>query len=864
MAWPDWIQAERWRERLDAHAGKALFVAAVASLFLLYFEYPPTSERARVAIEREYARAKAPGELRQWSLALVRLRAFVRNHTPEETEQVYDAHYRIALALEGQNTDAGRIPDRGAIQSILSELRTASESRAIRADVDLKRLEYALRLQELGDITGSLEELHLLDNAKAMLPGLNETIARTISRLPRPSASEHAEIRRRLAASREAAGRAPKDAPFERVRLWLEESAFDWTFDQRAESAAAAAAALEGIEEISTGNLSEMQATTLGDNRAEAHYALGRCALADNKAEEARGHFAVVLAAPETAWSNHARFGIAGVELLQGRLREALVGFHALANPSVDPHRPLVLDEIRVAAAFRCGDTFADLGDHASALEMYRKALTFVPPFPAKDLFDRRAWEQRLQQIRTSAQESRVLDLLEGVGILLQKADPTSIAGFSVAGGAAERERELAEVQAKEARENDDAAAAAAAMARADTASRRAGEHYRKGATGDISPRRPAEYYWRAGRAFVRGGFWTGASEMLTAYVNTVGRQDPNNRRNEAIYLLGRACQETGDVVAARRWFERNLSDPDMARLPYSNHCRLAQAEGDLARGQYESAINELNAVFTAGHLGPEAPEYRRALFLLGEAEYEASLVFETQQGKTPLALERLRDAQRHLSEALKRAPDDLPRRLRARFFLAAIAREINRMDDSLLPGQLRRNLEVARDSWREALDVAEEIERQPVRSQPERGYEEREIAPEALDALTRKAAFLLGDVHYEIALFLTAGPDPARARQEFTAALHVYGTAHAKYFATAPRTDLLWALIRMGRIAVRLGQTNDAQAHLEQAQFQLDQLVRARPTPGSGAAFDPEEWQTLIDEVHQHLHPSSPGGVPR
>lgn len=858
MAWRDWIQGDFWRAQIDAHGGKALFVAAVASLFLLFFEYPPTPERARLQIENEYARARSAVDRKEWTLALVRLRTFVRNHSVEEAPQIPDAHYRIALALEGQVAESGTPWSADMVQNVLSELRSAAESRAMRPLVDPRRLACALRLQDLGEFSAALHELHLLDQSGATIPGLNEIIARSLARLPHPSTEERLEVRRRLEASRRALSRAPAGAPLETIRLWLEEAAFEWHVGDRAKSAAASATALALCDGIKPETLDKSSLAVFEDARAEALYGIGRCELAEGRMDEAKGRFGMILKSPETAWSNHARFGTADIELRQGHPREALVGFYALSNPPSAHRTAVALDEVRIAAAFRCGDTFADLGDYSSALESYQKALTFVPPFPRPDLFDRKAWEKRLGQIRVLASDGRVLDRLEQVGILLQGVAPESIVGFDLAGGAAEREVELAEEAAQAARADGDAAGVAEAMARGDAAALRAGKHYAMGTGSHISSiAHVRNLYWRAGKAYVRGGHWSGAIAMLEAFVNIPNRGDPN--RNEALYLLGRAYQETGDPDRARQYFERTLSDPEMAHQVFSNYARLAQAEGDLSRGQYESAINELKAVFTAGHLGPEALEYRRALFLLGEAEYEDALVFAAQQGKTPLALSRLLEAKRHLQEGLRRAPTDLPHRLRAQFFLGAIAREMNRMDDTLLPGQRRRNLEIARDAWRDVLDIAGEIERLPLRPAPPRGREEREVASDALAALTQKAGFLLADAHYELALSRTGRPDDPLARQEWMTALQVYSSVQAKYHSSAPRTDLLWALIRMGRISARLGKPNDAAAHLEQAQFTLDQLVRAPQPLGRGASFDPREWQTMIDEAQQSL-----GGVPR
>ena len=155
--------------------------------------------------------------------------------------------------------------------------------------------------------------------------------------------------------------------------------------------------------------------------------------------------------------------------------------------------------------------------------------------------------------------------------------------------------------------------------------------------------RRPTAHYpddlWLAAEAFHRARDYPAAIRMLKAYLE---HARPNTRQPEALVRLGEMWLAEGNgeqAVAALK----DVLDLH-SRHPAKYAARLLLAQAYLELGQADKAAAELQANLEGDDLTPASPEWRAALFALGQLRY---------------GQQQWDDAARLLEQAVARYPED-------------------------------------------------------------------------------------------------------------------------------------------------------------------------------------------------------------
>lgn len=327
-----------------------------------------------------------------------------------------------------------------------------------------------------------------------------------------------------------------------------------------------------------------------------------------------------------------------------------------------------------------------------------------------------------------------------------------------------------------------------------------------------LNETRSAESAWRAADLFDEAGDQERTIELLREFV----RERPDNtltprawvRLGQSLQALGRFEEAIEAYRECNRRFRRTL-DANQSLVP------LAECFMALGLDHADEAEKALHLVLDDSRLfGPEAPEFRDALFMLGD--------LLNRQG-------RFEEAIATLEEALERYPDD-PRTPRGLFLLAdsyrlsGLALKEDRQDARFLGERERMGQEQDR-----RLDRAAELYAELIAL-----YETQdEMALGPLDALyLRHARLYRGDCLVELKRY-------GEALTSFERAAWIYKSSLSS----------LAAYVQIINCHVFLGQSDEAEAALRRAQYLVktmpDQAFETSPVPETR-----DEWKRYFDWI--------------
>ncbi len=319
-----------------------------------------------------------------------------------------------------------------------------------------------------------------------------------------------------------------------------------------------------------------------------------------------------------------------------------------------------------------------------------------------------------------------------------------------------------------------------------------------------------ANSIWLAADSYDSGGYHELAIARFAQYV--ANRPDTDPRRVEAAFRLAQCHHAAGQTEAAAAIFESVIAqNPDS---PFATASHLPLADCYAIMGLSAQAEQQLLEVVSGHeHVGPDAVDYRNALFALGTLYYN--------EGDFRRAVEEL-------TRAIERYPND-PIITSLRFRLAdsyrSLAREI---DDAMAAGEIARpeidsRRALRENHLREAMNLFAHVEDAYAR-----------IPAEQLDTLQRDerrlAAMYVADGAYDLGEYLTA--------------IDLYDRAASEWSDDA---SSLIALVQIVNCHTALGDHAAAGAAHHRALLRLSQLP-ASAFEGDDALFDETAWKQWLE----------------
>jgi TolA-binding protein len=319
-----------------------------------------------------------------------------------------------------------------------------------------------------------------------------------------------------------------------------------------------------------------------------------------------------------------------------------------------------------------------------------------------------------------------------------------------------------------------------------------------------------ADSTWLAADSYDHGGYHELAIAQFAQYV--ANRPDTDPRRVEAEFRLAQCHHAAGQTEAAAALFESVIAQhPDS---PFATHAHLPLADCYAVMGLHAQAEQQLLHVVSGHeHVGPEAVDYREALFALGTLYYNDG---------------DFRRAVEELTRAIERYPDDLAV-TSLRFRLADSYRSLARaIDDAIAAGEIARpELDAMRDlranHLREAMTLFAQVE-----------DDYAEVPAERLDTLQRDerrlAAMYLADGAYDLG--------------EYQNAIDLYDRAATEW---SDHPSSLVALVQIVNCHTALGDHAAAGAAHHRALLRLSQLPPSA-FDGEDALFDETAWKQWLE----------------
>lgn len=290
-------------------------------------------------------------------------------------------------------------------------------------------------------------------------------------------------------------------------------------------------------------------------------------------------------------------------------------------------------------------------------------------------------------------------------------------------------------------------------------------------------------YLWQAGIAFYNGNHFSAAAVAFERYI---GSDVPSNRP-EAFHKLGLCYRNLGQYNEAIRVFDDNIAlNPYTPPWGYMSHFEKANTlmlagNLDLAEQAFMDILND--PIFT-----PQSPEWRLALFRLGETYYRRAMLGRDSRDRF---LNDVAEALITLSEAVSRYKDEDPENSFVAYYYLART------------NSLKGDWDKAIEMYRTAIDAGRKTNKDGVPV----------IAvPEYYD-LNRNAYFSLADAYF--------------TKGEFSRAADAYSTAWKRYSA---RPESMWATVQQVKCYYNLNMTYEAQRSLETAQGAAKRFLRENP----------------------------------
>jgi len=509
--------------------------------------------------------------------------------------------------------------------------------------------------------------------------------------------------------------------------------------------------------------------------RGDASILSGRIAQIRGDIEEARDRYATALLEhPSAPRALQAMLGMAEVDAAMGAIEQSL-----------DEYRDLVS---RLGEAERDSRTSVTPDEAAaSLLERWRERLVVNDPKTALDF-----------------------------AMLAERAYPDGEAPGDALLGVADAHRRVADAIVDAEGGQPDARA----VLRLDPASRaEARAHYDAAANYFLRHARRViltedeafgDSLWRAGDSFDLAGDRERAIEVFSEFV---GGRPGDPRIPAALYRLGVAHQSLADYETASSFYRDLIDRHPRAPEAGAAHVNLARSLlADESPGNDAEAERLLTRVVEGGLLGPEAVEFRAALFELGRLH---------------LARRNYDDAILRLREAASRYPDDRDIDM-VRFHLAeALRLSAREMAETLregLPASERRRIDLARAERLEQAQSLYDLVRQGVESQ-------NPAVMTDLDRLTlRNAYFYRADCAFDRGLYEEA--------------IRLYDAAAQRY---ADEPASLVAMMQIVNCYIALERWPEARTANARARRRLaeipDEALDARDLP-----LDRRHWERWLE----------------
>lgn len=271
------------------------------------------------------------------------------------------------------------------------------------------------------------------------------------------------------------------------------------------------------------------------------------------------------------------------------------------------------------------------LGDHEKGLEDYSLVLDLLARSgPRRDVNAPRVSRSLTDRHETSLTAGKLDIALEYVLLAEKLFDPGLVSTGTLL-RIAYTSRQLADDLLRAATGEDNVQVAA--LEKVDPAIRhKAMEHYRNAADYYVRRARSlasaigqddswADSLWIAADSYDLAGFSNQAALHFEEYI--AGRSEADPRRPEAFFRLGKCAQADGDYEIATLQYETVIAKHPRSQFAAASHVPLARCY--LARDRKREAQQQLEMVLQGNALlNPNAPEYRDALFELGELFYDA------------------------------------------------------------------------------------------------------------------------------------------------------------------------------------------------------------------------------------------------